>query len=44
LETPHNHQAFPLDVQSEIGNARNLKNSSLNATLKKLPSTKANPY
>ncbi|MFX9397416.1 hypothetical protein ABTO25_20575, partial [Acinetobacter baumannii] len=29
-KTPHNHQAFPLDVQSETGNVRNLKNASLN--------------
>ncbi|ANS22873.1 hypothetical protein C2U32_13120 [Acinetobacter baumannii] len=34
--TPHNHQAFPLDFQSETGNARNLKNPSLNATTKNL--------
>ncbi len=33
-ETPHNHQVFPLDVQSETENARNLKKSSLNATIK----------
>ncbi|OCY75959.1 hypothetical protein BFR88_00785 [Acinetobacter pittii] len=29
-ETPHNHQTFPLDVQSETGKARNLKNPSPN--------------
>lgn len=39
--TPHNCQAFSLDIRSETGNARNLKNYSLNAILPPSTNVKA---